>query len=441
MNIASSPAKSAFVAGLLVCLAAPPCRATEPLTLEAAIASALAGNETSGIALARLEGASALRRQAVAQLIPALTISANATRRAREVDRIIDGDRVTVQALEAYSSQAVVETPLFDLRAVPLIRAANHGLEAQTIESDELRRALAFDVADGFFAVLSAEELRAAAAKRVQVARQTVEESSLRLDAGLATRNDLTRTQLEEATARLEATRAENLVTTVRLALAYLIAAPVDGELVPPARAATPAADRDALVDRALAERRELVALDERWQQLQKLARAPRLGWVPRLDLRGIYRWTNEAGLSGREEDWNLGLNLTWEIFDGGDRSAIADQRDAQAREAELVLAGRRRQVALEIDQARADLATAAAALEQARVRSVVAEQNVEEVSERFQYGLATALEQTDAQVASFEAEAEMARQGFAHAVAGLALDEALGGWPVPLAAIQEEKP
>ena len=310
-----------------------------PLTLAQAIELALSGNEISGIAAVRLEGAAALRRQAIAQFLPALNLTANATRRAREVTRIINGDEVTVQAIDAYSSQAVVDTPLFDLRALPLIRAATRGLEAQTIESEELRRALAFDVADGFYAALSLERLLEAAHQRVAVGRQTVEESRIRLEAGLANRNDLTRTELELATAELVATRAANTVTTARLALFYLINAPPEltfGALDVPTRSTPQSADRQVLVDQALAGRQELIALDERSRQARQLALAPRLGWVPRLDLRGVYRWTNEAGLSGNSEDWNIGANLTWELFDGGDRIALAAQRDAVATEAEL---------------------------------------------------------------------------------------------------------
>lgn len=405
----------------------------EALTLRRAVQLALSGNEISAIAAARLEGAAALRRQAIAQFLPALTITANATRRAREVTRLIDGDEVTVQAADAYSSQAAVDTPLFDLRALPLVRAATDALEAQTIESQELRRALAFDVADGFYAALSLERLLGAARQRVAVGRQTVEESRIRLDAGLANRNDLTRTELELATAELVETRAENNVTTAQLALFYLIHAPAElagAELAVPPRTAPQSADRETLIARALAGRQELAALAERLQEARRLALAPRLGWVPRLDLRGIYRWTNEAGLSGNTEDWNIGANLTWELFDGGDRSALAAQRDAAATEIELLLAQRRRQVILEVDRAAADLATAEATLAQARTQLAFAGQNAEEVRERFQNGLATGLEQADAQVSAFEAEVEVARQGFARDVADLALERALGGWP-----------
>jgi outer membrane protein TolC len=408
-------------------------------TLPAAIEQAIAANEISGIAAARLEGAAALKRQAIAQLLPALTLSANATRRAREVTRTIEDDEVTVQARDAYSSAAVVETPLFDLRALPLLRAANHTVAAQTFESDELRRALAFDVADSFYAALSAEKVLAAALRRVEVAEQTVNDSSLRLDAGLANRNDLTRTQLELATARLAATSAGNLVTTTRLSLAYLIAAPVDGGLVAPEAEAALPGTREELVASALAGHQELAALAERTEEARQLALVPRYGWVPRLDFVGLYRWTNESGLSGRPEDWNLGANLTWEIFDSGERRAVAAQRDAITREAELVLSQRRREIELEVDRASADYATAQAALEQSAVQRDVAKQNFEEVDERYRNGLASALEQTDALVSAFEAEVGMVRQQFASAVARLALEEAIGSWPVPVEPLEAD--
>ncbi len=64
-----------------------------------------------------------------------------------------------------------------------------------------------------------------------------------------------------------------------------------------------------------------------------------------------------------------------------------------------------------------------------------VAAQNAEEVRERFGQGLATALEQADATVARFEADAQLARQGFAARTAQLALAQALGLWPLDAAA------
>ncbi|GMU65043.1 MAG: hypothetical protein AMXMBFR36_13170 [Acidobacteriota bacterium] len=433
-----------LLASLLAAPALAAQQAAEPLTLEQALELAAANHETGGIAAARLERAQAFRRQALAQLVPSLTISGTYTRRAEEVTRVIDGDEVTVQAIDALAGQAVVESTLLDLRALPLIRAAGSSLEAQAAESEELRRALAFDVADTYFAALSAERLLGAARRRVEVAAATVEESTIRLEAGLANRNDRTRTELELATARLEVTQAESLVTSTRLALGFLIGLPLEAGLLEPDPPPIPEGDRDALIERARRASRELVALERRAAAARQSALAPRLGIVPTLDLRGLYRLTNEEGLSGRDEDWNVALNLGWALFDGGDRAALAAQRDAEAREAELVFERRRREIAVEVEAALADLTNAEAGRSQAAVRLEVAGENAEEVRERFKNGLATALEQADALVARFEAEAEVERQRFAVARARLALERAVGLWPAalePTAATQEIEP
>ena len=151
---------------------------------------------------------------------------------------------------------------------------------------------------------------------------------------------------------------------------------------------------------------------------------------MPTLAARGTYRSTNEAGLSGTAHDWNVAVVLAWSVWDGGDNLALAKQLEAQWQEAELDVARLRRRLAPAVERAQADLATAPAAIEQASVVADVARQNAEEVHERYRQGLATALEQADALVAQFEAESDLARQGFAHAQARLALARAIGEWP-----------
>jgi len=303
----------------------------------------------------------------------------------------------------------------------------------------EIRRALAFDVAASFFAVLSAEQLRDAASRRIEVAQATVSDARTKLEAGLASSNDLTRAELELATAQLALTEAQNAVVSSRLSLGYLIAAPADRPLVEPPAEPSEAASADELEQVAQEARADLKELTLRAESLRLLSLEPTLRAIPTLTLRGTYRGTNEAGLSGRERDWNVAALLNWEIFDGGTRYAEAAARRAEYREALLNADALRRRIGLEIRTAQTDLATSRAALEQAEVRARVADQNAREVRVRYSEGLATALEQADATVAAFEAAAELARQRFALGIARLSLSRALGRWPAAVAAVPVE--
>jgi len=438
-----SPLPLSSLLALFLLLPSPPRAAGAadpgPLTLSRALAVARAQSEVSGIAAARLERAEAARRFAVSQLVPGLSLSGVYTRRSREVTRVVGDDEVTVQARDALNGTLALDSVLFDARSIPGIRAANRSLEAQRFESAELERGLDYDVSTTFLAVLSAERLQQAAARRVEVAARTVEDARIRLDAGLAARNELTRSELELASARLAETQARSLVRNARLALGLLLAMPVDGPLAEPEPFADPGTALGALVDRAEANSGELKGLAERVEAARQRALVPALGFVPTLDARATYRGTNEAGLSGRERDWSVAVTLGWSIFDGGARRAERAIAESEWREADLQLAQRRREVAAAVERSLSDLGTARAALAQAEAQAEVARQNAEEVGERFAQGLASGLEQADALVARFEAEAELARQGFALHVSQLALLQALG--ESPLSAVPSETP
>lgn len=436
-SLPERPTRDARAIGLLLCslLVAVPAAAQTPepvpvLTLQEALDLAARNNETAGIAQARLDRAKALRREAYATLLPDVTVTGTYTRRSREVTRDIDGESVVIQARDALAGNATVDVALFDARTFPVARAASRSLHAQEFESFDLRRALAFDVAESYFAVLSAERLRDAATRRIGVAEATVGDAQVKLEAGLASRNELTRVELELATAQLARTEAENSVRTNRLLLGFLIGAPADRPLVEGGPSLLDATTPEEIEREAERLRPDLQAAALRAEALRLLAQEPLLRILPTLDLQGIYRGTNEAGLSGNDTDWNVAATLTWEVFDGGVRYAQAAARRAEFREASLATDQLRRLIGLEIRTARADLDTARAALEQAQVRARVAEQNAEEVRVRFGEGLATGLEQADAVVSAFEAEAELARQRFALRLAELSLLQAVGRWP-----------
>ncbi|MFN2386338.1 MAG: TolC family protein, partial [Thermoanaerobaculia bacterium] len=212
--------------------------------------------------------------------------------------------------------------------------------------------------------------------------------------------------------------------------LGFLIGAPADRPLAEEEPSLLAAAPPEEIERDAERLRPDLQAAALRAEALRLLALEPLLRMVPTLDLQGIYRGTNEAGLSGNDTDWNVAATLTWEVFDGGVRYAQAAARRAEYREASLAADQLRRLIGQEIRTARADLDTSHAALEQARVRARVAQQNAEEVRVRFGEGLATGLEQADAVVSAFEAEAELARQRFALRLAELSLLRSAGRWP-----------
>ncbi len=396
-----------------------------PLTLAEAQRLALAANPTAAIARARVERAEAARQAAWSALFPSITLAGTYTRRAAG-DSEFSGR--TTQLGNALRADLTLDLTVFDARALAVLSASGAGLDAQALESEELRRTLSFSVAGAYYGVLTADSLAAAALRRREAAETTAREAASRFEAGLAARNDVTRTELERAVARQEEASAHAVVARARLALAALIGLEaLEGRTVeePPALGA-PAADDQA----ALAQRGDLRALEARAAAQETLADEPLLRLVPTLSLRGVVFGTNEQGVSGRNFDGNLSATLTWRIFDGGLRYADHDARLAELEELHARLEEGRIRVRQEVREARIAIDEARATLELAEIRARVAEQNAAEVKALFGSGLAGALEQVDAAVAEYEARASLVRQKVSVRVAELSLLAALGSWP-----------
>lgn len=392
------------------------------LTLADALALASRNHPTGQVADARIEQARATRRGATAGLAPELSAQGTYTRRPGEVR--VDGAGAVIQTRDALRGSSTLVVPVLDLVALQSVSAAGTGLQATREESAELRRNLGFRVGDVFLAALAAEQVLEAAERRAALAEQVVEAARLRLSAGVGTRNDVTRTELERASAELEVVVARGEVARTREVLAALLGVDEVGALADPTLLPPP-------VEPAL--RPDVAALELRAEQARQEAKALMYGYVPALGAFGQASATNEAGFLRRQYDWSVGAQASWSVFDGGRRlaaasrsRAVADEFDARARE----LGTRVRQ---DLETAHADLATADAAFRVAGVRAQVAQQNADEVQERFSLGLATALEVSDAAATAFEAAATLARQRFERKRSALAVGEAMGAWPEEL--------
>lgn len=113
---------------------------------------------------------------------------------------------------------------------------------------------------------------------------------------------------------------------------------------------------------------------------------------------------------NGWFEDRNFGVNVSWALFDGLRAKGNIDLAQAQERVARLQLKQQREQIGVERARARSEFARAEAAYEAQR-------QNVQEADEafriatlRFERGLATQLEVSDAQLLLLTARTNAAR-------------------------------
>jgi outer membrane protein TolC len=401
------------------------------LTLEQAIQLALRGNERALSADQNLAAADARVTKARAFFMPTINASGTYTRRPFEVQRTIGNQQIIVQNLNALSGVASFSMILFDSHSIPTLVQASSDRSAEQYAAVDAKRVLAFEVSNAYLLTLSVDQVLEASKRRFDFAKQNLEAAKARYSAGLVSSNDVTRVELESATAEMGVTQVQGQVETTYLQLGYLLNSPARKQLKAPDFLLSAVDEKplaaEALIAEAQARRPDVTSLRWRAKSQHALIVEPLLKWLPSLSLTGRYTYTNEAGLTGQNTNWNAGLTLSWSIFDGFTRNGDYSERRALAYQADLNLQSAMRRVELEVRDALVTLTNERAALKQATVALEVAKRNARETTELYRQGLTTALQVADANVSLFEAEVQLVSSRYGVGIAYLNLEAALG--------------
>lgn len=408
---------------VLFLFAALPLSAQAPLTIERAVDLAVTRNERAAAAETAVEAADARLSRARTAFFPQLDVIGSWR------------NDTAADTRNTLSSAAVISQPLFNARVFPLIRFARLERNSIRLTADEETRLLGFDAANAFLTTLSLEQVLLAAENRRAFARESLDDSRARFEAGLVSSNDVTRAELELATAERGVAQARGDVESARIQLATLLNSDIEGPLQMPeallAAASTAPAVDEPLVTLAQQRRNDIEAARFHVEALSAFAEEPSRRFIPSANLTAQTRNINEGAISDRNNDGFVGVTLNWPVFDAGLRRADEAERTAVARGAELELQLALRNVEQQIRSAGVQLSSEQAALREATAAVRAARKNADETNELYRQGLASALELADANQRQFEAEVAEVTARYRMALAYLALREAGGLAPV----------
>ncbi len=316
-----------------------------------------------------------------------------------------------------------------------LVRAATAETSAIARDRDAVRADLKLDITRAYWAVVTA---RAA----IDVVRQALERISAhlndvrnRLTVGLVPPSDVLTVEAQQARQQMLLIQAQNLAETAAADFRRLTGLPPDAPFDPADRIDAPPAVSQpmaVLIEAARANRAERKALEIRIGALGDLKAAAEAGRLPVLATVGGYdlarpnpRIFPRAAIW--KPSWDIGVGLTWFLFDGGRVRAQVAEAAANQRAAEERLKDFDANVDLEVRQRAADVASAEAAItaSEVGVRSAAEARRV--LADRFSAGVATNTDVLDAQVALLQAELDRTRAFADTHLAAARLDRAVG--------------
>jgi outer membrane protein TolC len=305
------------------------------LTLDEAVAAALAWHED--IDLAELESvlAGTAAREARAELLPTLSLNAQLTRNNNAVE--LGGSSFT--NLWDYSATGVASLQLFRGSAVPAWRAARLREDNTQLDTNEVAAALRASVAAAYVEAWAAVSDRALGDATIELRERSLTAAQDRGAAGYGLDVDVEVAALLLEEARLNRSLADARISDALAVLSRLtgIGSITADSLSAPAldgAAAAPIAEPSAM--RSLRGAIDAARLD---------TRALHLDFLPVLNLEGRYNVGRSSVRAPDGTSWTIALSLNWVLFDDA-RYARLDASRARAEIATTrLLAYERRRV------------------------------------------------------------------------------------------------
>jgi outer membrane protein TolC len=420
--------------------AAGPAPAPAPtLSLDEALAQAEARNLDLKAARARLDQARELRWKAWSAYLPHLTAGATYTHfdspdvrvqlptafAIRDVGAAAPGrgtpglpgadttlalvptgtQDAVIQKQNQLAAQIQLTQALFAPQAFFGIGAAGLGEEVAVDSTEALRRQILFGVAQAYYGAASTLQVVAIQERQLAISLAHERDARVRVDAGAAPKVTLLRAEIDRARAEQDLKRAQNAYAGAKLAIATLLDRPDSRfEVAVPDSPRLPA-DLDALERSATERRPDVRAAGTTVRQAERSHDGVLARYAPTLGAFARWQWANQAGFSGRESAWALGLALDWALFDGGLRESDLREAAARVREAEATRDAARARALDEVRRGRLDLDSAVANREKAKEQLALARENQKLVDVNYRAGAATYLEVTDANAALLSAE------------------------------------
>lgn len=365
---------------------------------------------------------------------PAVTALAGYMRTNHVVEFVIPGPAGVPRVLypdvpDNYRTRLDLQWPIYTGgRTDALERAARAEADAAAADVSAARADLRLEVARAYWALVTARATVAVLEQGVARADAHLAEARERFAAGLVPPNETASAEAQVARARMLLIEARNQRDLAAAELARLVGLAPGQPIEPDAVLDMPpplGADVEALVALARAERPERRAMQYRISAAEQQRSAAAAGRLPVLQIAGGFDYARPnprifPRAARWEDSWDIGVNVSWSLWDGGRAAAevaqaarLADARRRRLAEFDSVLAVEIRQRALELDSGRAALAAAEDA-----VRAAAEARRV--VGERYRVGAGTQTEVLDAEFALLQAELDRTR-----ALAGLRLSEA----------------
>ncbi|TVR01402.1 MAG: TolC family protein [Deltaproteobacteria bacterium] len=299
------------------------------------------------------------------------------------------GDPSVIQYRHEVRGIGTVRQTLFNARAFPLLRLAELSQSQAEIGSDVLARELDAALIELYFTAEGLRRMTEIAERNLELARMVEEQTRIAFEEGVGARFEMTRSEVARVRAEREYEAASHGYEMAREALATLLHRGAEFETSTPHELSLPESTREWEADLGVVLP-ELRMLDARRSFEEARAREARARFAPEVFAQFQAFLQRSSAFGGSPFSWNLTLQASWDLYDGGLRRVEREEAELEAlkvdfdrQDQEVRRTGELRRALLAVESERRSE-------EAARAEAELARENLELTLEARQLGVAT---------------------------------------------------
>lgn len=411
------------------------------LTLQDSIRIALQNSRTLRSVLQDERKAGARVREARGTGLPQLDISANY----RRLDRVPKAkfpsfdpttgqftfNEIEIQPIDS-GTATVSLSQVIDVSG--LVRTATDAAllysRIATLDVQRTRNEIVLQVKQAFYDVLRAQELVKVAEEALQNAETRRRLAQAAVEAGVSPKLDVMRADAAVAAAQQAVITARNALQLAKAAFNNVLGRRVDElvELLPADEPEPEVADFSRYLQEALSKRPEMVQANLGVSLAEKQVTAAKRDQLPSVVVRGQWDFNLKTStFQPRESSFTTIAALQFKIWDSGQTLGRIEQARADVDKAKIAIENVREGIALEVRNAYLSLQEAREKVAAAQKGLQAATESLRVARVRYEAGVSTQLELSDAELAYTQAEQSLVNARYDLRVAWARLEKAMG--------------
>jgi outer membrane protein TolC len=383
------------------------------LSVDDCVVIGLEKNKTIGISKSKIDFSNAKVREVNTQLLPSLKLNASYTRLSPVDPFSIMGFTVSPSVLNNYTSKLTLMQPLFTgSRLTGNLEMMEYNALASEKDYSKDKTQLVYDIRNAYWNLYRTMEIKKVIDANIDQIKIHLSDIENLFKHGLTTNNEVLKVKVQLSNSELLKIDAENNIQLTMMALNNLLGLPINTEIEPKTIAevkSTDLPDLKTLVKKALDSRSEIKGMEYRIKSTESAIKLTKSGWYPQISFMANYYYSrpNQRIFPTKDEfkgTWDLGLNLSFDIWNWKLTSYQTQQSQANLEQTKLTLGQIQDGVVLEVNQS---YLTASKNKEKIRISDETVKQAAENMRvtyEKFKSGLVLNSDVIDAEVSLLQA-------------------------------------